>query len=283
MDLDHRQHPYRDDLAAAYLEGHVTAERYLPGERRRMTVGVADLRRHPAPDAPLDSQLLAGEVITVYDQKSGWAWVQNDTDGYVGYLEDGVFEDSLPEPTHSVTALRSFVFPDPDLKCRPLDLLSFSSPVSATDEEPTNGFLPLVGGGWIYAKHLSPVDDLATDYVETALAFLGTPYFWGGRSSVGLDCSALVQLALARAGIACPRDSDQQEATIGEALPVEEPAQRGDLLFSAGHVAIALDAERVVHANAYAMAATIEATGDLAARVKQMDGQGLRTRRRPRL
>ena len=83
--LDPRLYPYRPDLAAARLEGRVEATRYVAGTCRQVRNGVAALRRAPAAGAELVSQLLGGEVVTVYDEADGWAWVQNQTDGYVGY------------------------------------------------------------------------------------------------------------------------------------------------------------------------------------------------------
>ncbi len=281
-DLDPRLHPYRDDLAAESLRGRIEAPAYVEGRPMQVAAGCIDLRRKPFADAPLDSQLLFGEEVLVFAEAEGWAWVQNKTDRYVGYIRRSALIDEIHAPTHVVTALRSFVFPLPDLKAPTLDALSLASSVTVTDTE--GAYCRLATGGWIYQRHLAPLDDLEPDYVATAERFIGVPYLWGGRSGLGLDCSALVQLALARAGVLALRDSDHQEATLGTPLdwvPGETQAQRGDLLYSPGHVAIVYDEERVLNANAHAMAVSIEPWRDLEARVIAESGGGFTGRRRP--
>src|ERR687898_714893 len=52
--------------------------------------------------------------------------------------------------------------------------------------------------------------------VAVAERCLGVPYLWGGKTSLGLDCSGLIQLSLAAAGIEAPRDTDMQQAALGE-------------------------------------------------------------------
>ncbi len=278
-DLDPHLHPFRDDLAAAYLKDRVAAPRYAEGTRRQVARGILDLRRAPRDDAPLDSQLLHGEAVNVYDEAEGWAWVQSAGDGYVGYAEAAALSDRVAAPTHSLAALRSYLFAEPDFKAPSLDLLSMASPLAVVEER--QGFARLAGGGWVFAGHLAPLGETVADYVETALAFLGTPYLWGGRSSVGLDCSALVQIALARAGVFALRDTHMQEEILGEPLERDAGIARGDLVFLPDHVAIARDPETVVHATALHMAVAVEPLAQLEARSRAANGQGVTGVRRP--
>ena len=280
-DLDPLLHPFRDDLAAAYLKDRVAAPRYVEGARRQVARGILDLRRAPRDDAPLDSQLLHGEAVNVYDEAGGWAWVQSAGDGYVGYVAAAALSERVAAPTHSLAALRSYLLTEPDFKAPALDLLSMASPLAVVEER--QGFARLDGGGWIFAGHLAPLGETVADHAETALAFLGTPYLWGGRSSLGLDCSALVQIALARAGVFALRDTHMQEEVLGAPLAETAGIARGDLLFLPDHVAIALDPETVVHATALHMAVAIEPLAQLEARSRESNGRGVTGVRRPRL
>jgi cell wall-associated NlpC family hydrolase len=269
---------YRPDLAAASLEGRVEAPRFVAGRVAQVVRGVAALRRRPGPAEPLDTQLLSGEMITVYDEAEGWAWVQNQTDGYVGYVERAALTLQPRETTHSVKVPGSFLYPAPDLKAPPRDRLTMTGRIVVVDRE--GAFSKAAFGapwqdGWVASRHLARDGEFAPDYVETALGFLGVPYLWGGKDSSGLDCSGLIQVVLARAGIACPRDSGMQAESLGEPVPWEPGRTvlaRGDLIYFPGHAAIALDGERVVNANAHAMLVSVEPLAVLEARVKEESG-----------
>ncbi len=275
-DLDPRLNAYRPDLAAESLRGRVEAMRFVTGRAAQVHRGVADLRRRPGAGEPLDSQLLSGEVVTLYDQADGWAWVQNTSDGYVGYVESAALSERVRATSHGVTVLSTFLFPAPDLKVPPLDVLTLTGRVAVLGS--TDDYSEVEIGdrrGWVTTRHLAPDGEVAPDYVETALRFLGLPYLWGGKASGGLDCSGLIQVVLARAGIPCPRDTDLQAASLGRAVawePGRTRLLRGDLIYFPGHAAIALDADRVVNANAHAMMVSIEPLDALEARVKQESG-----------
>jgi cell wall-associated NlpC family hydrolase len=118
------------------------------------------------------------------------------------------------------------------------------------------------------ARHLAPVDARAPDFVAVAERFVDVPYLWGGKTSLGIDCSGLVQVALTAVGVACPRDSDMQEGALGAAIGTDGSGlRRGDLIFWPGHVAIARDAATLVHANAFHMAVAIEPVAEAVARI----------------
>jgi cell wall-associated NlpC family hydrolase len=85
--------------------------------------------------------------------------------------------------------------------------------------ERKGNFVPLASGGYVFADHVVPANELLTpDYVFTAGRLISTPYLWGGRTPKGIDCSGLVQLVLEIAGIDSPRDSDQQREAFGKRL-----------------------------------------------------------------
>jgi len=250
-DLDKRLHPYRPDLAAAHLRGQVEAERFVEGTVYDVIEPVADVRRAPSPDAPLDTQALYGERVTVYESNGeGWAWGQLEADGYVGWLPENALAQPGPEPTHHVIVPRTLCFPAPDIKRPPLAALPMNARIPIARQD---GKFAIAENGWhLPAAHVAPLGTAYPDFVAVAEMFAGTPYLWGGKSALGIDCSGLVQISLHASGRDCPRDSDLQEAGLGRAVTLDELV-RGDLLFWPGHVAIACDAQTMVHANAHHM------------------------------
>lgn len=273
---DPRLTPARPDLAAAHLEGRVEAPSYVRGETRRVCLPATPLRRHPRADAGLDTELLCGELFTVYEEKEGWAWGQAAFDGYVGYVSAAALGALEPEPGHRVSALRTYVYPVPNLKSPPLALLSMNAKVCI--QRPGAPFCAIAFGGapgHVFAGHLAPLNQRAPDHAGIAEMFLGTPYLWGGRQSLGLDCSALVQNALERTGVAAPRDTDMQAENLGEAVsgaPLQTVCRRGDLAFWKGHVGIMVDAHNMIHANATAMAVSVDSLASFAAAIEPEEG-----------
>ncbi len=266
---DPRLTPARPDLAAKYLEGRIEAKRFVTGEAFEISDSIAPLRGAPSSDAMLLTQALMGERVTIYDRDGeGFAWGQLNSDGYVGWLPDRALTKPAAAPTHKITALRTFAFPGPSIKLPPVDTLVMGAAVTVIRDD---GVFAVTRGGWYLPRqHVGPIDRHVDDFVAVAEQFAGTPYLWGGKSSLGIDCSGLVQVALNAAGIGCPRDSDMQQDGLGRALDAAESRKlrRGDLMFWNGHVAIARDADTIVHANAHHMATTIENTRVAIARIK---------------
>ena len=265
---DPRRHAYRGDLAAEPLRGLVEARRFVKGEPRQVSAPSLPLRREPRFDARLDTEVLLGETATVYDESEGWAWVQLSRDFYVGYVPSEGLTRRLVTPTHRIAALRSYVYPEPDGKTPPLALLSLNARIAC--ERAEGKFLALAGGGYVFAAHAAPIGATEPDFVAVAEAFLGTPYLWGGRTSIGLDCSGLVQLALEAAGHAAPRDADMQAAELGRVIELRGGAKlrRGDLVFWEGHVGIMTTAKDFLHANAFHMAVEAEPFARAKKRIK---------------
>lgn len=286
QEFDPRITACRGDIAAAELEGRVTARRFVKGRTLQVKSTVAPLREIPdagAATGKRETQLLYGEIFTVYDLDDDWAWGQSQSDDYVGYVQAKHLGKRVFTSTHRVSTICAHVYAEPDPKSIVINQLSFASPVAFTGDI-RNGYAKLERGGWIFTGHVCELNHIEPDYAGTARKFLGIPYLFAGRSCFGIDCSALVQLSLLAAGVNAPRDSDMQMA-LGNAVehPGDEPPvslQRGDLVFFPGHIGIMKDAENLIHANMKQMKVSIDPVFEVAGYYRQKDGTGVTAVRR---
>ncbi len=274
--LDRRRHAYREDLAASALRDIVSAPRYVDPQPMQIRVASAPLRRAPKATLGYETELIAGEIFDIYDRADGFAWGQARRDGYVGYCPEEALGPLLPIATHRVNDLRAFLYPAASMKATPVGFLPYGAEIACFEEEAGYVRTPL---GHVYAKHLRPLSERPGDPVGEAERFLGIPYLWGGKSSLGLDCSGLVQTVCSACGIVAPRDSDMQEQELGLPLPMPaDPATlpRGALFFWPGHVALSQGGGTMIHATSFSMSVISEPITPALRRIEQQ-GPGLRS------
>lgn len=277
--IDRNLVPWRPDLAADSLRGVHAAERYAAGTLHQAIRGIVPMRSAPDASRGQATEMLHGETVTVYEIKDGWAWGQLEADGYVGYVEAVALTDRIVTPTHRIRALRAFLYPVPDVKQPPIRALSLGSPVEVVETAQGYGRIRVAGepGGWLPEVALGPFDAIEPDVVATAERFRGVPYLWGGRSSLGVDCSGLAQLAFAAAGIAIERDTYRQVQTAGALVGTDAEVgfERGDLVYFPGHIGLMVDGETLIHANARAMCVSLDPVRAVAARSEAAEGRGI--------
>lgn len=266
-DYDRRRTPAREDIAALHLKGFVPARHYVEGRSMRVIDEAIALRARPVSDCSIDTQVLHGEEVIVYDIEEGWAWGQLVSDGYVGYLSADSLHGTPITPTHHVHVPRSFLYAAPDMKAPPVGALPMGAKVEMRAMR--GDFLQVTSGLFLWAAHVAPLDQKRKDYMATAESFIDMPYLWGGKTCLGLDCSGLVQISLQAAGIAAPRDTDMMLAELGEVLPDGVPLRRGDLVFWKGHVGLLQDPHRLLHANGHHMQVVSEPFAEARQRIAE--------------
>jgi hypothetical protein len=275
VSLDARVHAARGDLADISLAGILFSAHYARAIELTCIAAGAPIQAHPSATSPAISELLRGESFHALDLATDWAWGFCGHDGYVGYIRRDAL-DVRETPSLRITARTAPVFGKDDIKSWIVDYW----PAGALfDAQPEGDFLACAEG-YVHARHAAAATANDSDWVAVAQRYIGQPYIWGGRGHRGVDCSGLVQVALARCGIAVPRDTDMQREGIGHALPADVTLQRGDVIFFPGHVGIMLDGDMLIHANAYWMETVVEPLADVIARLKPLHDQPVLARRR---
>lgn len=279
--LDPRLHACRPDLADAALAGQVQAERFVTPQLMQVVEPVITLHKAPRFDAMQLTQALFGEQVKLFHEEEGWAWVQLVKDGYVGYVNGNALSPQVVQPTHRIAVPSTFMYPEASLKTLPAVPLTLNAQVAVMAE--TGGYSRLSNGLFVFSAHLKRQDDVEQDFVAVAELFRHVPYFWGGKSVRGLDCSGLVQLALEACGRPALRDSDMQEQTLGETLLINDldSLRRGDLVFWNGHVGIMTDERTLLHANGHHMMVVAEPLKDAVDRIAAKYGQLTSVKRFP--
>ncbi len=246
----------------------------------QVTAGVAALRETPEGDGRMVNVSLHGEILDAFEEQNGFLRVQTRRDRYVGWADAEALSAPVLEATHKVSALRTYCYSAPHLKSAPYFLLSFGAEIVAEGEE--GDWVRCARAGYVHKRQLVPLDEFESDPVLLAERLIGTPYLWGGRESLGLDCSGLTQGAYASAGLILPRDSDMQFAWAGEAIADWRKAgvlRRGDLVFWEGHVGIMADDVHLIHANAWHMAVAKEPLEEAIVRIAKIYAEPIGVKR----
>ena len=274
--MDPRLTPANETVACSTLKGKISHSNFVEAKNYQVNVPFVDLLG--SPDGKRNRQLIYGSKVKYFSTAKGWAFIQSTYDNYVGYVPENTIASEMHK-THIVTAPLAHIFMEPNIKSKNIEILPLAARVSGEVIE--NGFLE-TELGWISISQLKRKTELSKDPVEVSKLLQNAPYLWGGNTTLGIDCSGLIQISLLLCGIDCPGDSNQQMNTLGQNIDIGSPRKKGDTLFWDGHVALAVNERQIIHANAYHMATVIEETDEAIERIKKQDNKSLIAHKRPK-
>ncbi|MDC1356852.1 C40 family peptidase [Pseudomonadota bacterium] len=207
-----------------------------------------------------------GEIFSVYKTIEDWCFGTLLTDNHEGWIQ-AKYLGSYKENNYRIKSKSSNIYLYPDAKSIVLKYLSLGSTVYAHKIENDWATISLNSKnssktGFIPVNHLTKVTEYKCDWINTSYEMLNTPYVWGGRTSNGIDCSALLQLSFQSTGINLPRNTKEQVLFMKTSQRFKEidldllrksNIQKGFIIFWPGHVGIMSKKNILLHANAYHM------------------------------
>ena len=269
MIFDTRITPIRRDLASTAYKAIVKRKKYVTA--KLATVKSAFTPLYSNKGSKLSTQLLYGEECDVFETKNGWSWIQSRRDNYVGYTPTINLTRKIYKPNSKVISLRTVIYTKPDIKSVTKGYLSFNSLVEVIK---IKGKYSLIKNlGWCPSLDLVKIKSSKFNHINLSKQYLDTPYLWGGRDSMGIDCSGLVQNLHQINNRPFPRDTDMQELFVTNEVKYEKDLKAGDLVFWKGHVAMMIDNSNIIHANAFHMKTAIEPLSTAKKRILKSNGK----------
>ena len=269
MIFDTRITPIRRDLASTAYKAIVKRKKYVSAKLATVKSAFTPLYSNKV--SKLSTQLLYGEECDVFETKNGWSWIQSRRDNYVGYTPTINLTRKIYKPNSKVISLRTVIYTKPDIKSVMKGYLSFNSLVEVIK---IKGKYSLIKNlGWCPSLDLVKIKSSKFNHIDLSKQYLDTPYLWGGRDSMGIDCSGLVQNLHQINNRPFPRDTDMQELFVTNEVKYEKDLKAGDLVFWKGHVAMMIDNSNIIHANAFHMKTAIEPLSTAKKRILKSNGK----------
>ena len=209
------------------------------------TKPVINVLLEPKKSSKVSSQLIYGEKFQIISRSKNYLKIKNFYDRYIGYIKFNNFRSKY-KPTHKVVCLKSRIYLQKKGKTKPSNtFLPFLSEIEILKAK--KNLIMFENNKWIKRKEVLPIDRKMNDFSRIFKLFLNCPYRWGGKSYMGIDCSALIQMYYKFNRKFFPRDTIDQ-IKIKKGYKIKKSYSKGDIIFWNGHVAVCLNNRMLIHA-----------------------------------
>ena len=205
---------------------------------------VANINSKPSLNSEVTSQILYGEQFKILSKKKDWIKIKTNFDNYVGYIKKGKYYQNF-KPTNKVCKLKTQIFKKINKKFLPINnFLYFATGISVKNKD--KNYIEFEKNKWIKKEDIKKIDHHEKNFVKILKLFLNSKYLWGGKTSNGIDCSALIQIYFYYNRIFFPRDTKDQIRFCKK--KTNQKLIKGDIIFWKGHVAVCIDSKQLIHA-----------------------------------
>ena len=205
---------------------------------------VANIYFKPSHNSEVVSQILYGEKFKILLKRKKYIKIKTHYDNYIGYIKKGKFLENF-KPSYKISKIKSRIFFKRDKRFLSSNhYLYYGSGVCKRNEN--KKYIEFEKNKWIKKSDIKNIDHHEKNYIKIFKFFLNTKYLWGGKTCVGIDCSALIQIYFYYNRIFFPRDTKDQIRFCKRKRGRNQ--LKGDIVFWKGHVGICLNKSRFIHA-----------------------------------
>ena len=209
-----------------------------------LNIPFCNIHSQPSTKSEISSQILYGEKFRILNKKKNWIRIQTSFDRYKGFIKLKKFNEKF-SAEKKICKLKSKIYNKINNKYIPTNkYLFFSSGIAIKNSN--KRFLEFEKNKWIKKKDTKEIKHYERNYLKIIKLFLNTKYLWGGKTSEGIDCSALIQIYFYYNRIFFPRDSKDQIKYCKRKR--NKKFDKGDIIFWKGHVGICLNKSKFIHA-----------------------------------
>jgi len=203
---------------------------------------LSNIYKKPNAFSEVTSQILYGEKFKIISKNKNWIKIKVSFDNYTGYIKNKYYTKDH-QPTHKIFTLKANIYNKQKNKTK--YFLPFASRISIIQEN--KNFIEFEKNKWIKKNDIKKINHIEKDYLKVLKMFLEIKYLWGGKTYRGIDCSAILQLFFYYNNKFYPRDTKDQ-IKYSAKKNRSKVFKKGDIIFWKGHVAVCINAQKLIHA-----------------------------------
>ena len=205
---------------------------------------LGNINSEPSSNSEILSQILYGEKFKILTRTKNWVKIKTNYDNYVGFIKKNKFYHKF-KPERKIYKLKAKIFKKKNGKFFSSNkYLYFGSGITIINKN--KNFIEFDKNRWVKKNDTKDISHKERSFEKIFKLFLNCKYLWGGKTSDGIDCSALIQIYFYYNRIFFPRDTKDQIKYCKKNN--DKKKGKGDIIFWKGHVGVCLNNSKFIHA-----------------------------------